>query len=261
MPDDAPENGTPGSWLSRVRIVLVETSHPGNIGAVARAMMTMRLEQLYLVRPLKFPHAEAVARASGATGILDRARVCDSLDEALRGCTLVAGASARRRTVPWPELTPRECAPGMREAATGSGEADVALVFGREKTGLSNEELDRCRYLVRIPCNPRFASLNLGSAVQVLCYELLLAAGIPDIPPQDPEEIAATAEELERMFEHLEQTLVALRFLDPENPRLLMRRLRRLYHRAGLTQSEVSILRGILTASGFGRGAAQGGSP
>ncbi|MEA3413751.1 MAG: RNA methyltransferase [Pseudomonadota bacterium] len=242
-----PENDQPAAWLSRTRIVLVETSHPGNIGAAARAMMTMRLERLCLVRPWTFPHPDAVARASGAAGLLENAMVCDSLDDALADCTLVIGASARRRSIPWPELTPRECAGKLREGT--SGEGNVALVFGREKTGLSNEELDRCRYLVRIPCNPRFASLNLGSAVQVLCYELLLAAELPEPRVEDPDDIAAPWEDVERMYTHLEETLMALRFLDPENPRHLMRRLRRLYHRAGLTNSEVRILRGILTAS------------
>ena len=251
------ENEPASSWLSRVRVVLVETSHPGNIGAAARAMMTMRLEQLYLVRPWTFPHPDAVARASGATGVLENARACESLDEALAGCSVVVGASARRRSISWPELTPRQCAGTLREGASAGGV--VALVFGREKTGLSNRELDRCRYLVRIPSNPRFGSLNLGSAVQVLCYELLLAAGFPEPLMEDPDDRAASSEEVERMFAHLEQTLIALRFLDPENPRHLMRRLRRLYHRAGLTQAEVNILRGILTASLAGREPGAGG--
>lgn len=233
--------------LSNIRIVLVNTSHPGNIGAVARAMKTMCLEQLYLVSPKIYPSAEATARASGADDLLARARVCATLDEALAGCTLVAGTSARSRAIPWPLVDPRACAARL---AARSESGPVALVFGREQSGLSNEELDRCQLLVQIPSNPEYGSLNLAAAVQVLAYELLQAHrdGTRESDEAPAEHPPATADELDGFYRHLEQTLVALEFLDPGNPRHLMRRLRRVYHRAALDRNEVNILRGILTA-------------
>ncbi len=232
--------------LENLRIVLVETSHPGNIGAAARAMKTMGLQQLYLVRPLRFPHAEASARASGADDLLGRAVCCRDLAEALQGCRLAVATSVRDRSIPWPRLTPRAGAARLvREAASGP----VALLFGREKAGLSNAELERCHHTVQIPCNPGFSSLNLAAAVQVLSYEIRLAAGLGGPSVQDEVEPSAEAQEMERFYEHLERTLVALGFLDPHNPKHLMRRLRRLFNRARPTQLEVSILRGILTAS------------
>ncbi|MEJ2687494.1 MAG: tRNA (cytosine(32)/uridine(32)-2'-O)-methyltransferase TrmJ [Gammaproteobacteria bacterium] len=233
--------------LANIRIVLVNTSHPGNIGAVARAMKTMCLEQLYLVGPKTYPSAEATARASGADDLLARARVCDTLDEALAGCSLVAGASARSRAIPWPLIDPRACAARL---AARSASGPVALVFGREQSGLSNEELDRCQLLVQIPSNPEYGSLNLAAAVQVLAYELLQAHrdGPQDTDGASMEHPPATVDELEGFYRHLERTLVSLEFLDPDNPRHLMRRLRRLYHRAALDRNEVNILRGILSA-------------
>ncbi|MEJ2644231.1 MAG: tRNA (cytosine(32)/uridine(32)-2'-O)-methyltransferase TrmJ [Gammaproteobacteria bacterium] len=233
--------------LSNIRIVLVNTSHPGNIGAVARAMKTMCLEQLYLVGPKVYPSAEATARASGADDLLARARVCATLDEALAGCTLVAGTSARSRAIPWPLMGPRACAARLAER---SESGPVALVFGREQSGLSNEELDRCQLLVQIPSNPEYGSLNLAAAVQVMAYELLQAHrdGTRESDEAPAEHPPATADELDGFYRHLEQTLVALEFLDPANPRHLMRRLRRVYHRAALDRNEVNILRGILTA-------------
>jgi len=232
--------------LGNIRVVLVDTSHPGNIGAAARAMKTMCLERLYLVTPKAYPSAEATARASGADDLLARAVICEDLDAALADCTLVIGASARPRSLPWPELDPRACA---GRAVNESVHNPVAIVFGREHSGLTNEELERCNYLVHIPANPAYGSLNLAAAVQVICYELLLASGtgsrvargVPDSPRAD-------AGELERFYRHLEQALLAIGFLDPANPRHLMRRLRRLYTRVGLERNEVNILRGILTA-------------
>ena len=162
--------------LANIRIVLVNTSHPGNIGACARAMKTMGLSALTLVQPKIFPSAEAIARAAGAEDILDNASVCDSLGQALSGCVLVIGSSARARTIEWPLLIPRECASRLVQEAA---HAPVALVFGREHSGLSNEELDRCHFLTRIPANPAFASLNIASAVQVFAYEILLAHAAP----------------------------------------------------------------------------------
>lgn len=232
--------------LDNIRIVLVETSHPGNIGAAARAMKTMGLQRLYLVQPVLFPHAEASARASGADDLLGRAVCCRDLAQALQGCRLVVATSARERSIPWPRLSPRECAARLvPEAENGP----VALVFGREKAGLNNAELDRCHHMVQIPCDPGFSSLNLAAAVQVLSYELRLAAGPGPPSTQEEVEPVAQAEEMERFYEHLEQALAALGFLDPDNPRHLMRRLRRLFNRARPTQVEVRILRGILTAA------------
>ena len=231
----------------RVRVVLVETSHPGNIGAAARAMKTMGLTELVLVAPMEFPHPDASARASGATDLLERARVVASLDEALSGCTLVGGTSARPRGLGPPELAPREAvARFLRER----GEGDMAFVFGRERTGLTNEELDRCHYLIHIPANPEYTSLNLAAAVQILAYEVRLALAEPaptegtDAESSPP----ATVEEMERLYEHLEEVSLASGFLDPANPKHLMRRLRRLFNRARLDQNELNILRGLIAA-------------
>ncbi|MCL5801027.1 MAG: RNA methyltransferase, partial [Gammaproteobacteria bacterium] len=157
--------------LSNIRIVLVNTSHPGNIGACARAMKTMNLSSLNLVQPKVFPSAEATARASGAADVLAGAQVFETLDAALAGCVLVIGASSRQRTIVWPELTPRECA---RQVIVQCDRAPVALVFGREHSGLTNSELERCNALVRIPSNPDFSSLNIAAAVQILAYEIML---------------------------------------------------------------------------------------
>jgi len=235
---------------TNIRIVLVNTSHPGNIGAAARAMKNMKLSELILVEPADFPHADATARASGADDILQRARICSSLAEAVDGCTLVFGASARLRSLPWPLVEPREMASQVvREAQ----QSPVAIVFGREHSGLTNAELEACNALVHIPCNEAFSSLNIAAAVQVLSYEVNMAAGTPVLEADD-DSVIATSDELERFHAHLEQTLVDIDFLDPDTPRLLMRRLKRLYNRARLEQTEVNILRGILTATQkFGR--------
>lgn len=241
--------------FSQIRIVLAQTSHPGNIGASARAMKTMGLSDLRLVAPLRYPCAEATAMASGADDLLARASVHDDLDGALSGCRLVVGTSARQRSLRWPELSPREAANALVEAAaTGP----VALLFGREQSGLSNEELDRCHSLVTIPADSAYSSLNLAQAVQVLAYELRLA-GLERVERDmasslgAPEDEPATADMLEGLYEHMERTLITLDFLDPENPRHLMRRLRRLFGRSALTVNEVNILRGILTAAEKGR--------
>lgn len=237
---------------TKIRIVLVETSHPGNIGAAARAMKNMELDgeraTLYLVRPANFPHEDATVRASGAIDILDSAVVCDTLEEALAGTTLVFGASARTRSLPWPILPPRECAERVTQEPDDS---EIAFVFGRERSGLTNEELERCNTLLHIPTNPEFSSLNLGAAVQVVAYELLIARSENVIEPAEQVERdspLSSADDIERLFEHLENTLVSVDFLDPENPRHMMRRLRRLFNRVELEQVEMNILRGILTA-------------
>ncbi len=233
--------------LSSTRILLLNTSHPGNIGAAARAMKTMGLRELGLVKPKQFPAAEATARASGADDLLARAQVFDSLDDALRGCQLVIGASARARSIPCPILDPRACA-GM---IAGQGGSKTAVLFGNEQSGLSNAEMDRCHYLVRIPANPVYSSLNLASAVQIIAYELRMASDAVDGGEMaaQPQAVPVDSEEMERFYRHLEQVLVELEFLDPGNPRQLMRRLRRLYNRAGPDANEMNILRGILTAT------------
>lgn len=233
-----------------VRIVLVGTSHPGNIGAVARAMKTMGLQRLVLVAPKVFPAEEASARAAGAVDVLESARVCAGLDEALAGASFVVGASARLRSLAWPSIAPREAAARI-VAETGSGEA--AVVFGRENSGLTNEELARCHALLHIPTAPALGSLNLAMAVQVVAYELFLASGAAPALPPDRAQPAATAEEMEKFYEHLETALIAAKFLDPDNPRHLMRRLRRLFNRAQPDSNEVNILRGILAALASGR--------
>ena len=227
-----------------IRIVLVGTTHPGNIGAVARAMKNMGLRDLWLVAPKVFPHEDATARASGAEDLLEEARVVDSLDDAIGDCVFVAGASARSRAIEWPCLAPRECAVQALEASAGG---DVALVFGPEKSGLTNEHLDRCQVLLTIPTDPSFSSLNIAMAVQVVTYELRVA-GLEASEPEPPEIRPATRDEMEHFYRHLEAVLTETGFLDPENPRTLMRRLRRLFIKSDPDENEINILRGVLTS-------------
>ncbi|MFI8619670.1 RNA methyltransferase [Marinomonas sp. NPDC078689] len=231
---------------NKVRIVLVNTSHPGNIGAAARAMKNMGLADLYLVAPKQYPSPEAVSRASGASDLLDNAVVVETLEEAIADCQLVIGTSARERHIPCPLVDPRQAADLVFEE-----QLETAFVFGREDRGLTNEELQRCHYHVHIPSIESFSSLNLGAAVQVIAYELrmkgLLMADAPvveakwDVP-------AATVEQLDFLLEHLEKVLTDTEFLDPKAPRKVMTRFRRLYQRAQLDQQEVGMLRGMLSA-------------
>ena len=234
--------------LTAVRIVLLNTSHPGNIGAAARAMKTMGLEELCLVNPGRFPAAEATARASGADDLLARARVFDSLDDAIKDCYLIVGASARARSIPCPVLDPHACA---RRIAGQGLNMKTAVLFGNEQSGLSNAEMDFCHYLVNIDANPEYSSLNLAAAVQIIAYELRVAFAAQDgtAGAAVPEHSPVDSGEMQRFYEHLEQTLIELEFLNPENPRQLMRRLRRLYNRASPDSNEMNILRGILTAA------------
>ncbi len=234
--------------LNNIRIVLVETSHPGNIGAAARAMKTMGLSNLVLIKPRFFPHEDATAFASGAAGVLENARLCDSLAEAVADCRWVVGTTARRRTVAAPVAAPQEVIPELYRQAQRD---HVALVFGRERTGLTNEELDLCQKGIEIPTNPDYSSLNLAAAVQVLSYELRKAAlsydeeVAEDEPVSDP---PASAEQLEGFYEHLQRVMIDTGFLDPAYPKHLMRRLRRLFSRAQPDEREVNILRGILSS-------------
>ncbi len=228
-----------------IRIVLVGTTHPGNIGAVARAMKNMGLNDLALVNPRYFPHEDATARASGATDVLDAASVVSTLSEALTDCVYVAGTSARSRAITWPSMGPRDCAERMMlEGKKGK----VAAVFGPEKTGLHNDDLDLCHTLLTIPTNPDFSSLNLAMAVQVLTYELRVASALDSGPGFESEAPPATGDEMEHFYDHLEQVMIDLEFLNPNNPRLLMRRLRRMFIRARPDKNEVNILRGFLAA-------------
>ncbi|MCP4598778.1 RNA methyltransferase [Neptuniibacter sp.] len=236
-----------------IRIVLVNTTHPGNIGGVARAMKNMNFDELHLVAPKKFPHVNADARASGATDLLENAVVHETLEEAIADCQIVVGTSARGRHIPWPVVDPRELASIVGPL---SAEKKVAVVFGREDRGLTNEELHLCHYHVHIPSNPDFSSLNLAAAVQVITYELrmadLYAENNEEVKPQwgtDWDIDLADSADLERLFTHMEEALVDIDFLDPENPRQLMPRLRRLYLRALPDKVEVNVLRGILTAT------------
>lgn len=242
-PPPAAASPAPAERLAqRVRIVLAATSHPGNIGATARAMLTMGLGRLVLVAPRRFPDPQADALASGATRVLHDARVVDTLDEALAGAAFTVGLSARPREFAGRVLNVRDAAV---EAAGRAREADVAFVFGTEMSGLSNDELARCAAVATIPANPDYASLNLAAAVQVVCYELRVAA-LGAAVWRAPRFPAASHEEIEALYAHATRTLCAMRFLDPRLPRRLLPRLRRLYARAGLEREEVNILRGIL---------------
>lgn len=234
------------SFFPNIRIVLVNTTHPGNIGAAARAMKTMGLNQLYLVAPQVFPDAKAVAMASQASDLLAQAIVVPSFAQAIADCQLVLGTSVRVRELAWPTLTAHQAAQTILTEATGGH--PVAVVFGREKTGLTNEELQCCHYQVEIPANPIYSSLNLAAAVQVICYELRQAALTEQVAALNREEELATVMELEGLYEHLEKVLYQVGFLKPQQPTMIMRRLRRLLNRTRLEKPEVNILRGILTS-------------
>lgn len=228
-----------------VRIVLVEPSHPGNIGAAARAMKTMCQTQLVLVNPRCFPHADATAMASGADDLLMQATVCSSLKEALGDCGLCLGASARIRSLSWPTENPRDAAKKVSEECRRH---PVALVFGRERSGLTNEELALCHALVHIPANPQYSSLNLAMAVQVMCYELLMSSNDDNSAADGVSADFASAREMNYFYEHLQKVMISTQFLDPAAPRHLMRRLRRLFARARPDKTEINILRGLLSA-------------
>ena len=237
--------------LDNIRIVLVNTSHPGNIGAAARAMKNMGLSRLYLVSPKQHPTFDAYSRAAGADDVLAGAVVTDTLAEALKGCVWVAGTSARERVVQWQLFDPRACANACIEH-TDLG--DVAIVFGRERTGLTNEELEMCNGLVHIPTNPAYSSLNVAAAVQVLCYEVRMAslsetrldAGNNRTQKED---MPATVDQLEGMYRHMYQMMEDINFFGKTNPEVIMRRLKSLYNRAQTTKREVAILRGIFSAA------------
>ncbi len=254
-----------GFWImdaEKIKFVLVETSNGGNIGAAARAMKTMGLSELALVNPCEFRTYECFSRASGAADLLDNALICQTLEEALADCSLVIGTSARLRSISWPQIAPHEFTDVF---STLDANAKVAVVFGRERSGLSNSELALCSQLVVIPSVAEFSSLNIAAAVQVLAYEVrravlanshsgelkdmgsikspgLLKSKVP------PGELPATHDELEHMYEHLESTMVDTGYLDPENPRMMMTRFRRLFNRSALNRSEVQLMRGLFAS-------------
>ena len=238
--------------LDNIRFVLVGTTHPGNIGAAARAMKTMGLSNLHLVAPKIYPSAEATARASGADDVLAKAVVHESLDDALVGCQQVYGMSARLRHLPVPVVDPREAVTHIQQQGD---DAEVAIIFGREHSGLTNEELDRCQHLVNIPANADYSSLNLAAAVQVIAYELKMSFD-PTIEAGriGEKRESINADDLEHLYKHFEDSLITIGFLDPEQPKNLMRRLRRLFNRAELDRNELQILHGILRAAEKHRG-------
>jgi len=228
---------------------MINTTHPGNIGAAARALKNMGLKNLVLVDPKEFPTTKATWRAAGAVDVVENVKVVNTLEEAVSDCGLVIGTSARERRIPWPLLTPREC--GDRVVGEAARHK-IAIVFGREDRGLTNEELQQCHYHVHIPSNPDYSALNIAAAIQVIVYEIRMSAltaerGEP-ISFDDWDVPRAKHEALERYYEHLEETLVQLKFLDPDNPRQTVTRMRRLFNRVRLDEMELNILRGLLTS-------------
>ena len=232
--------------LSHIRIVLINTSHPGNIGATARAMKVMGLQHLHLVSPKTFPCSEATAMASGADDLLERAVIHDKLESALDGCSLVLGTSARLRSLPMPQMDLRSAAQSALSEHEGQS---IAILFGQERAGLTNDEIHRCHQLVHVDTNPAYGSMNLSQAVQVMAYELRMAVigGAGTTAPSDW--VPVDAGQMEMFFVHLEQTLLDIKFMNPDQPKRLMARMRRLFNRARPDQNEINILRGILTAT------------
>ena len=242
-----------GSYmLNRICVVMVNTTHSGNIGAAARAMKNMGLSRLLLVDPIASIDEEAIQRSSRAEDILHNAEIHPTLEGAIAGCGLVVGTSARSRSVPWPLMTPRQC--GDRAAQAAAAGNDIALVFGRESRGLTNEELHLCNAHVHIPTDENFSSLNVAQAIQVMAYEMRLA--LTEVENAESEQRwgvdwdypMATHDQLNGMLQHMEQTLVEIGFLDPNTPKQLMTRVRRLFQRAAPDRMEINILRGMLAA-------------
>jgi tRNA/rRNA methyltransferase len=233
------------SLFNNIRVVLCQTSHPGNIGSAARAMKTMGLQHLYLVQPQSFPDAHATALATGAADLLEGAVVTETLSQALTGCSFAIGLSARKRNLSHELINVRQAA---FEATQLASQQTIAFVFGNETSGLSNAELDCCQMLAMIPANPEYTSLNLAAAVQIMCYELRMAILGGDLPISEGAELA-TNEAVEGFYTHLQETLVQIGYINPRAPKKLMERIRRIYARARLEKEEVNLLRGILTLS------------
>lgn len=230
--------------FNHIRIVLCQTSHPGNIGSTARAMKTMGLSRLYLVRPKHFPDGEANSLAVNAADLLDTAVVTQTLEEALADCQFVIGVSGKQRSLSQQVITVREAAGEVKNIAAHQ---EVALVFGTEMSGLSNEEADRCHMLATIPANPEYTSLNLAQAVQIMCYELRMAITTGELHYQEKPAELASQQDLERFYEHMREVLEQIGYINPRAPKKLFERLRRLYGRTRLEKEEVNLLRGILT--------------
>jgi tRNA (cytidine32/uridine32-2'-O)-methyltransferase len=254
--------------LDKIRIVMINTSDSGNIGAAARALKTMGLARLYLVDPLEYPTGKATARASGAADVLHNATVVSSLNEAIEGCSLVWGTSARMRSIPWPVVTPRQAA---EQVANEHDETEVAIIFGRENSGMTNDELRKCHYHISIPSNDEYGVLNVASAIQLICYEMRVRLLEPELEknvetvrqqavesgeqsePQMPLSVTkwdsplVNIEDMERFFLHFEQTLLDIDFFDPNTPRQLMTRARRLFNRTRLDRLEMNLMRGFFS--------------
>lgn len=228
-----------------IRIILVATSHPGNIGSTARAMKTMGLHRLYLVSPKVFPDPRAHEMSAGAYDVLlEKVVVTDSLEDALKGCQLILATSARPRDIALAGLTPADCATLVAETPD---DTEIAIVFGREHAGLTNDELLHCHYHIHIPTNPEFSSLNLAQAVQIVAYELRMKLLSPVADVETRQDSLATADAVEQFYTHLRDVLVDIDFLKPSNPKRLFQRVRRMFNRIQLEQMEINILRGILT--------------
>lgn len=252
------------SFLSQIRIVLVEPSHPGNIGSVARAMKTMGLSNLVLVNPKKFPHVEATKLAAGAESVLLQAQVVSTTKEAIGDCTMVLGTSVRDREVTWPTFDPRQTASMVGEHLSDGPETHkVAVLFGRESSGLTNAEMDYCQSQIRISANSEYSSLNLASAVQIIAYELRMQANMSSegllesmsasreeelVSPAEKRQQAATKFQKEGHLEHLQNTLESLDFIKVKPPTVLMRKITRLFSKADLSVEEIQIMRGIYSA-------------
>lgn len=235
--------------FANIRIVLVNTSHPGNIGAAVRAMKTMGFHQLILVNPKSFPDARATERAAQAADMLANVIVTQTLPEAIQDCQIVFGTSTRNRGLAWPLYHSREAAEKISEMTSGG--TQIAVVFGNEQSGLSNDELQYCHFQIEIPANPEYSSLNLAAAVQIICYELRMAfhqSTAAKLSEKNSSDELATSAELESFYTHFENVLYKVDFLKLTRSTRIMHRLHRIFNRAHLEKREVNILRGILTA-------------
>ena len=232
--------------LNSVKVVLVGTTHPGNIGAAARAIKNMGIFNLALVKPKEFPSDIAIYRSKAAKDILENAEIYESLEDAIAGCELVVGTSARARSVPWPVFNPRDAAEEMRKI---SKQGNVAIVFGREDRGLTNDELGLCNFHVHIPSDPKYSSLNLSQAVQILAYEIRLAYSRDEVISEVKWDVdLANNEQTERLIDHMEELMQDVEFYDVENPRKLLLRVRRFFKRSKIDVMEANIFRGLFSA-------------
>lgn len=235
------------SPINNVRIVLIGTTHPGNIGAAARAMKAMGITDLVLVDPQAFPHPEADARATSALDVVQSARVVQSLHEAIEDCSLAIATSSQLPSLRWPEIPIRNLG---EKVLSSNQEKPVAIVFGRERTGMHIEEIQQCQFLVQIPSNPECRSLNLAAAVQIICYEIMMAQGYEAAPARVKNEYGAlpSVDDIDRFHKHMFATLEEIGFINANNPKLIKQRLKRLFAKAELDQNELNIMRGIFTA-------------